>query len=72
MKLVIVLKLNYDVVIQVPHTIESHALDITVKRGRAKVREMFEQNRHVTDIRVIDMLVIKVSNALCIVLVNRD
>ena len=42
-----------------------------MKRGRAKVREMFEQNRHVTDIRVIDMLVIKVSNALCIVIVNR-
>jgi len=44
---------------EIPHTVESHALDISVKQGRSKVREVFEQNRNVNDIRVIDMLVIK-------------
>jgi len=35
--------------------------DITksVEQCRVKLREEFEKNRHVTDIRVIDMLVIK-------------
>ena len=33
---------------------------MTSKVGRAKVREEFMKNAHVQDIRVIDMLVIKV------------
>ncbi|KFP76444.1 NADH dehydrogenase [ubiquinone] 1 alpha subcomplex subunit 6, partial [Apaloderma vittatum] len=36
-----------------------YQLDITVKQGRNKVREMFMKNAHVTDPRAIDMLVIK-------------
>ncbi|XP_057308527.1 NADH dehydrogenase [ubiquinone] 1 alpha subcomplex subunit 6-like [Hydractinia symbiolongicarpus] len=44
---------------EVPHSLESHALDITVKQGRLKVREMFLRNKDVKDIRIIDMLVIK-------------
>jgi len=37
-----------------------YQLDITVKQGRDKVRELFAKNAHLTDPRVIDMLVIKV------------
>lgn len=40
-----------------------YQLDITVKQGRNKVREMLMKNAHVTDPRVIDMLVIKVQTA---------
>lgn len=35
-------------------------MDITVKTGRAKLKEEFVRNKHIKDIRVIDMLVIKV------------
>lgn len=45
--------------VQVPHTIQGYALEMTSKTGRAKVREEFMKNAHVQDIRVIDMLVIK-------------
>ncbi|NXP14732.1 NDUA6 dehydrogenase, partial [Thinocorus orbignyianus] len=44
---------------EVPNTVHLYQLDITVKQGRNKVREMFMKNAHVRDPRVIDMLVIK-------------
>ncbi|XP_039581444.1 NADH dehydrogenase [ubiquinone] 1 alpha subcomplex subunit 6 isoform X2 [Passer montanus] len=44
---------------EVPNTVHLYQLDLTVKQGRNKVREMFMKNAHVTDPRVIDMLVIK-------------
>ncbi|XP_051899138.1 NADH dehydrogenase [ubiquinone] 1 alpha subcomplex subunit 6 [Pristis pectinata] len=44
---------------EVPNTIQKFHLDITTKQGHDKVREMFMKNAHVTDPRVIDMLVIK-------------
>ncbi|NWS24729.1 NDUA6 dehydrogenase, partial [Polioptila caerulea] len=44
---------------EVPNTVHLYQLDITVKQGRNKVREMFMKNAHVTDPRVIDMLVLK-------------
>ncbi|XP_030905882.1 NADH dehydrogenase [ubiquinone] 1 alpha subcomplex subunit 6 isoform X2 [Melopsittacus undulatus] len=44
---------------EVPNTVHLYQLDITVKQGRNKVREMFMKNAHVTDPRVVDMLVIK-------------
>ncbi|XP_053325081.1 NADH dehydrogenase [ubiquinone] 1 alpha subcomplex subunit 6 [Spea bombifrons] len=44
---------------EVPNAVQVYQLDVTVKQGRDKVREMFQKNVHVTDPRVIDMLVIK-------------
>ncbi|XP_075791997.1 NADH dehydrogenase [ubiquinone] 1 alpha subcomplex subunit 6 [Pelodiscus sinensis] len=44
---------------EVPHTVQVYQIDITVRQGRDKLREMFMKNAHVTDPRLIDMLVIK-------------
>ncbi|KAJ8345223.1 hypothetical protein SKAU_G00294160 [Synaphobranchus kaupii] len=44
---------------EVPNTVTLFQLDISAKQGRDKVRELFNKNRHITDPRVIDMLVIK-------------
>ncbi|XP_036422913.1 NADH dehydrogenase [ubiquinone] 1 alpha subcomplex subunit 6 [Colossoma macropomum] len=44
---------------EVPNTVAMYQLDITVRQGREKVREIFNKNKHVTDPRIIDMLVIK-------------
>ncbi|XP_074866579.1 NADH dehydrogenase [ubiquinone] 1 alpha subcomplex subunit 6 [Carettochelys insculpta] len=44
---------------EVPNAVHTHQLDISVKQGRDKLREMFMKNANITDPRVIDMLVIK-------------
>ncbi|XP_037545411.1 NADH dehydrogenase [ubiquinone] 1 alpha subcomplex subunit 6 [Nematolebias whitei] len=44
---------------EVPNTVTVHLLDLTVVQGRAKLREMFDKNKHVTDIRMIDIFVMK-------------
>eukprot|EP00745_Piridium_sociabile_P029238 TRINITY_DN47663_c0_g1_i2.p1 TRINITY_DN47663_c0_g1~~TRINITY_DN47663_c0_g1_i2.p1 ORF type:complete len:135 (-),score=28.69 TRINITY_DN47663_c0_g1_i2:664-1038(-) len=44
---------------QVPYVVKDFDIPINVKQGRDKVREMFLKNKHVTDIRTIDLLVIK-------------
>lgn len=41
--------------------VQLHNLPITLKMGRDKIKENFMKNKDVTDIRVIDMLVAKVS-----------
>ncbi|XP_067012755.1 NADH dehydrogenase [ubiquinone] 1 alpha subcomplex subunit 6 [Anabrus simplex] len=44
---------------QIPYIVMDYDIPKSVEQCRAKLREEFEKNRHVTDIRVIDMLVIK-------------
>ncbi|XP_053708904.1 NADH dehydrogenase [ubiquinone] 1 alpha subcomplex subunit 6 [Synchiropus splendidus] len=44
---------------EIPNAVTMYQLDISAQQGRAKVREMFNKNKQVTDPRVIDMLVIK-------------
>ncbi|XP_005094202.1 NADH dehydrogenase [ubiquinone] 1 alpha subcomplex subunit 6 [Aplysia californica] len=44
---------------QVPYVVKDFHIPVTVEQGRAKVREMFLKNKHVSDVRAIDMLVIK-------------
>ncbi|XP_063079911.1 NADH dehydrogenase [ubiquinone] 1 alpha subcomplex subunit 6 [Engraulis encrasicolus] len=44
---------------EAPNTVTLYQLDISTAQARDKVREMFNKNKHITDPRVIDMLVIK-------------
>lgn len=41
--------------------VKKYDIPVTKEKGRAKLREMFDKNRGVRDIRAIDLLVIKVS-----------
>ncbi|KAH8384684.1 hypothetical protein KR093_004807 [Drosophila rubida] len=45
---------------QIPYIVMDYDIPMSVEQCRAKLREQFIKNRSVTDIRVIDMLVIKV------------
>ncbi|XP_037074315.1 NADH dehydrogenase [ubiquinone] 1 alpha subcomplex subunit 6-like [Pollicipes pollicipes] len=44
---------------QMPYIVMDYDIPKSVEQCRAKLREKFEQNRHVKDIRVIDALVVK-------------
>lgn len=44
---------------QVPRILHDYELPVSEARMKNKLREMFQQNKNVTDIRTIDMLVIK-------------
>ncbi|CAG8687942.1 16485_t:CDS:2, partial [Cetraspora pellucida] len=42
-----------------PNIVQSYLLDFPVATARAKIREEFEKNRYVSDLRVIDVLIFK-------------
>jgi len=44
---------------QMPYVVMDYDIPKNVEQCRAKLREEFDKNRHIKDIRVIDMLVIK-------------
>ncbi|XP_076334406.1 NADH dehydrogenase (ubiquinone) B14 subunit [Tachypleus tridentatus] len=44
---------------QIPHIIYEFEIPISAKQGRQKLRELILKNKNVTDIRTIDILVIK-------------
>lgn len=45
---------------QVPYVVLDYDVPITVEIGRKKLRQEFDNNKNVTDVRVIDLLVVKV------------
>ncbi|RIA97099.1 NADH dehydrogenase, alpha subcomplex, subunit 6 [Glomus cerebriforme] len=42
-----------------PKVVSGYLLDIPISAVRAKIREEFEKNRHVQNLRVIDILIFK-------------
>ncbi|CAB3371325.1 Hypothetical predicted protein [Cloeon dipterum] len=44
---------------QIPYVVMDYDIPKSVEQCREKLRQEFEKHRHVTDIRVIDMLVVK-------------
>merc|ERR1711890_14053 len=44
---------------QMPYIMLNYDVPLSVEDGRAKLREMFLKNKDVTDIRTIDLLVVK-------------
>uniref|UniRef100_A0A8C3LMJ9 NADH dehydrogenase [ubiquinone] 1 alpha subcomplex subunit 6 n=1 Tax=Chrysolophus pictus TaxID=9089 RepID=A0A8C3LMJ9_CHRPC len=55
---------------EVPNAVHLYQLDITVRQGRNKVREMFMKNAHVMDPQVIDMLVGEVVIRVTVTLIS--
>ncbi|XP_062583942.1 NADH dehydrogenase [ubiquinone] 1 alpha subcomplex subunit 6-like [Saccostrea cucullata] len=49
---------------QIPTIIAKFKLDVTEQEAYAKLREEFIKNKHVTDLRVVDLLVVKGQLAL--------
>lgn len=44
---------------QVPYVVNDFDIPLTVEQCRAKIRSEFEANKHLTDMRAIDVLVVK-------------
>lgn len=51
--------LNYDFDIQAPLVVSQYALPVSVGHFRHAIRQRFEMNRHVTDLKAIDVLLLK-------------
>ena len=47
------------IVLQAPEIVSLYALNISVPYFRQRIRAKFEENRHVSDIRVIDKLALR-------------
>jgi NADH dehydrogenase (ubiquinone) 1 alpha subcomplex subunit 6 len=44
---------------QIPSIVLHYDVPISVNDGKTKLRELFRKNKHVTDLRAIDLLVVK-------------
>ncbi|OQR77738.1 NADH-ubiquinone oxidoreductase-like [Tropilaelaps mercedesae] len=44
---------------EMPSIVKKYDIPVTAEQGRLKLRENFEKNRNIRDVRTIDMLVIK-------------
>ncbi|XP_023222809.1 NADH dehydrogenase [ubiquinone] 1 alpha subcomplex subunit 6-like [Centruroides sculpturatus] len=44
---------------QIPYICSEYYIPVSAQQGREKLRELFNKNKYVSDIRAIDMLVIK-------------
>ena len=44
---------------QIPYVVLDYDVPLTVERGRVRLRQEFDKNKNLTDIRAIDLLVIK-------------
>ncbi|CAF0707016.1 unnamed protein product [Brachionus calyciflorus] len=44
---------------QAPYVVLDYDVPLTTERCRARIRDEFEKNRHVSDMRAVDLLVVK-------------
>lgn len=50
---------------QAPYVVLDYDVPLTVKRCRERIRNEFESNKNVSDVRTIDLLVVKVCLTVC-------
>ena len=50
---------------QVPYVVLDYDVPITVEIGRKRLRQEFDKNKNITDVRAVDLLVAKVNIFIC-------